>query len=129
MSEEKSNPNLYVVDRRRTERRVLTNVPIEITRVDSEGHPVKEKTFVEDVSDFGCRFSTRKTIQQGETVAVRILDSHGALLPDEEPHYYEIMWVAPKGNGFTAGARVLQGEKLANVKFPPENSSPKPTPK
>ena len=129
MSEEKSNPNLYVVDRRRTERRVLTNVPIEITRVDSEGHPVKEKTFVEDVSDFGCRFSTRRMIQQGETIVVRILGSRGDLLPDEEPRYYEIMWVAPKGSGFTAGARMLKGEKLANVKFPTENRSPKPTSK
>jgi hypothetical protein len=127
--EEKSSPNLYVVDRRRVERRILTNIPIEVTRVDAEGHPVKEKTYVEDVSDFGCRFSTRKTIQQGETVAVRILDSHGALLPDEKPRYYEIMWVAPKGNGFTVGARVLRGEKLANDKSPIENSSPKPTPK
>jgi hypothetical protein len=127
--EEKSSPNLYVVDRRRAERRILANIPIEVTRIDSEGHPVKEKTFVEDVSDFGCRFSTRKTIQQGETVVVRILGSRGDLLPDEVPRYYEIMWVAPKGNGFTVGARVLQGEKLANVKFPTENSGPKPTPK
>jgi hypothetical protein len=127
--EEKTNPNLYVVDRRRAERRILANVPIELTQVDAEGHPVKEKTFIEDVSDFGCRFSTRRKIQQGETVAVRILGSHGEVLPDEESRYHEIMWVAPKGNGFTAGARVLQGEKLANVKFPPENGSLKRTPK
>lgn len=129
MPEEKANPNLFVVDRRRTERRILTNVPVEVTQLDDEGHPVKEKTFIEDVSDFGCRFSTRRTIRQGETVAVRILGSHGNVLPDEEPRYYEIMWVAPKGQGFTSGARVLQGEKLANVKFPAENGKPKQAPK
>jgi hypothetical protein len=127
--EEKTNPNLHVVDRRRAERRILTDVPIQLTQVDAGGHPVKEKTFIEDVSDFGCRFSTRRTIRQGETVAVRILGARGDVLSDEEPRYYEIMWVAPKGNGFTVGARMLQGEKLANVKFPAENGKLKPDPK
>jgi hypothetical protein len=129
VADEEPKSNLFVVDRRRTERRILVNVPVEVTQLDDAGHPVKEKTFIEDVSDFGCRFSTRRTIRQGATVGMKILGSHGDILPEEEPRYYEIMWVAPKEHGFTAGARVLQGEKLANVKFPLENSRPKQAPK
>ena len=127
MPEEKTNSTLHVVDRRRTERRIVSNVPIELTQLDDAGQPVKEKTFIEDVSDFGCRFSTRRLIRQGETVAVKILGPRGDVLPDEEPRYYEIMWVAPTGHGFTVGARMLEGEKLASVKFPPENVSLKQT--
>jgi hypothetical protein len=129
VAEEKANPNLFVVDRRRTERRIQADIPIEITQYDEEGRQVNERTFIEDVSDFGCRFSTRRTIRQGETVTVKILGPHGNLLPDEEPRYYEIMWVAPKVHGFTAGARMLQGEKLANAKFPAGNGKLKQAPK
>ena len=80
-----------------------------------------ERTFIEDVSDFGCRLSTRGQVKQGDTVAVKILGRYGNNLMDEEPRLYEIMWVAPKGHGQTVGARILQGERLANTKFPKED--------
>jgi hypothetical protein len=35
------------------------------------------------------------------------------------------MWIATKDHGFTVGARLLQGEKLANAKFPPEKGRQK----
>jgi hypothetical protein len=103
----------------------LVNVPVEVTEIDGDGQPITERTFIEDVSDFGCRFSTRGPVKQGDTIAVKILGPYGNKLPDEEPRLYEIMWVAPKDHGSTVGARVLQGEKLANVKFPPENGRQK----
>ena len=124
MPEEKSNPNLFIVEQR-AERRILVHVPVEITEIDGEGHNIKERTFIEDVSDFGCRFSTRGIVRQGQTIALKILGSHGNILSDEEPRFYEVMWVAPKERGFTVGARMLQREKLANVKFPPGDNSPK----
>jgi hypothetical protein len=122
--EEKTASNLHLIERR-VDRRILVHVPVEVTEIDGEGHPVSERTFIEDVSDFGCRFSTRGPVHQGDTIAVKILGPHGNILSDEEPRYYEIMWVAPKEQGHTVGARVLQGEKLANVKFPPENGGQK----
>lgn len=125
MPEEKSTPTLHVVERR-TERRVLVNVAVEVTELDSQGRPVSEHTFIEDVSDLGCRFSTRGQVREGDTVAMRVLGPNGADLPDEKPRYYEIMWVAPKKHGATVGARVIQGEKLANLKFPAQNGGPKP---
>ena len=113
----------------RAEKRVLVNVPVEVTEIDDEGQPVTERTVIEDVSDFGCRFSTRGPVKQGDTVAVKLLGNNGNTLPDEGPRLYEIMWVARKQNGSTVGARVLQGEKLASTKFPPENSKQKNGPK
>jgi hypothetical protein len=35
------------------------------------------------------------------------------------------MWVVPKKNGHTVGARLRQGEKLTPTQFPLETSSPK----
>ena len=108
---------------------MVAHVPVEITEIDGEGKQKIEQTFIEDVSDFGCRFSTRWPVQQGDTVALKILGPHGNKLLGEERQFYEIMWVARKEHGSTVGARVLQGEKLANVRFPLENGGQKPNPK
>ena len=124
MPEEKSKSNIFLIEKR-AERRVLVHMPVEVTEIDGAASSMKERTFIEDVSDFGCRFSTRREVRQGDTIALKILGPHGNNLLDEQPHFYEIMWVAPKEHGFTVGARIVQGEKLANVKLPPENGGPK----
>ena len=124
MPEEKSKSNIFLIEKR-AERRVLVHMPVEVTEIDGAASSMKERTFIEDVSDFGCRFSTRGQVQQGDTIAVKILGSHGNILPGEESHFYEVMWVAAKERGFIVGARLITGEKLANVKFPPENGGPK----
>jgi hypothetical protein len=123
--EEKSTATLHGIERR-TERRILVNVAVEVTEFNNDGRPFTERSFIEDVSDLGCRFSTRGPVRQGDTVAVKILGRNGMSLPDEEPRYYEIMWVAPKKQGFTVGARLMPGEKLANLKLPPQNGGQKP---
>lgn len=128
MPEDNNASTLHLLNRR-TEKRILVNVPVEITEMNAEGHSVTERTFIEDVSDLGCRFSTRGPIHQGDTVAVRILGPYGKSLSDEEPRYYEIMWVAPKKQGATVGARVLQGEKLANLKLQLQKDGQSPDPK
>jgi hypothetical protein len=125
VSEEKKNSNLSLVEHR-SERRILVHVPVEVTEMDGARNNTKERTFIEDVSDFGCRFSTRGQLHKGDTVALIILGPHGNILPDEAPRYYEIMWVAPKERGLTVGARLVQGEKLAILKSTPRNSSAKP---
>jgi hypothetical protein len=125
VSEEKSNPGVFLIERRRAERRILVHVPVEVTEVDSNGNPFTERTFIEDVSDFGCRFSTRGPVQQGDTVSVKVLGPSGKTLPDEEPRLYEVMWVARKERGTTVGARLLQGEKLDKLKSLPENGGAK----
>ena len=112
MPEEKSNSNTSLADRRRADKRIPVNVAVEVTQMDAAGHTVTERTFIEDVSDFGCRFSTRGKIVQGATVSVRLLSPNGRPLADEEPRIYEVMWVARKERSYTAGARLRQGEKL-----------------
>jgi hypothetical protein len=113
--EEKSNPGVFLVERRRAERRILVHVPVEVIKVDGEGHSFLERTFIEDVSDFGCRFSIRGQVQQGDKITVKLLGPDGNSLQGEEPRRFEIMWVARNERTFTVGARLLQGEKLANV--------------
>jgi hypothetical protein len=124
--EEKRNPNLFVVDRR-AHKRILVNIPVEVTAIDSHGQLVAEHTFIEDVSDYGCRFSARGPIQKGDAVALKILGPNRIVLPDEEPRYYEIMWVAPKDHGATVGGRVIEDERLATLNFPWAQSEEKPS--
>jgi hypothetical protein len=106
----------------RAEKRVLVNVPVEVTEIDDEGQPVTERTVIEDVSDFGCRFSTRGPVKQGDTVSVKVLGRYRSNLQYEAPRLYEIMWVAPKNHGSTVGARLLQGEKPAKTNSAPGNT-------
>jgi hypothetical protein len=101
------------------ERRILVHVPVEVTKLNGDGPSVAERACIEDVSDFGCRFFTRRALQKGDTIGVKILGPYGNHLPDEESRLFEIMWVARKERGATVGARVLQGEKLAHVKLRP----------
>ena len=121
MPEQESNSNLYLVDRRRAERRILVNVPVEVSQVAGEGHHFVERTFIEDVSDFGCRFTTRNPLQKGDSISVKLLGQVGSNSLEDEPRLYEVMWVAPKEHSYIVGARVLQGEKLAAVKSRAEN--------
>jgi hypothetical protein len=127
--EQESNPNLFLVDRRRVERRILVNVPVEVSEVTDEGHPFVERTFIEDVSDFGCRFTTRNPLQKGDSISVKLVGSVGSNSLEDEPRLYEVMWVARKEHSYTVGARLLQGEKLAAIQSRTENGGPKYDPK
>jgi hypothetical protein len=129
VAEEKSNRNLFVIERRKEERRILMHVPVEVTKKDGEGHDITERTYIEDVSDFGCRFTARGPVQQGDIIALKIIGPQGNTLPDEEPRLYEIMWVARKERGTTVGARLLQDEKRPNTEFAAENGGGKHEPK
>lgn len=138
MIEEKNTSNLHVIERR-VERRILVHVPVQVTEIDAVGQQITERTYIEDVSDFGCRFSTRLPVRNGETIAMKILGRYGNDLPEEDARLYEIMWVAPKDRGYAVGARLLQGEKLdspgvspyrlAPDKFTPDDGGKKHDPK
>lgn len=104
----------------RSEERILVSVPVDITVVDGQTPGTTERTIIEDVSSFGCRFSMRGTVQKGDTVSVLPLATNGKKKPGEQPRLFEVMWVAPKKNGMTVGARLRQGEKLANTTPPPD---------
>jgi hypothetical protein len=90
LSEEKSTSTLHLVEHR-AEKRVLANVPVEVTEINGEGQPVTERTVIEDVSDFGRRYSTRWPVKQGDTIAVKILGRYGNYLQVDVPRLYEIM--------------------------------------
>ena len=127
--EDNSNSKLFAIERRSEARRILVHIPVEVAEIDGDGHHITERTYIEDVSDFGCRFSAHGPVQQGDTIALKIIGPQGDNLPDEEPRLYEIMWIARKAYGSTVGARLRQGEKPANIRFPLENDGEKHDPK
>jgi hypothetical protein len=115
VSEETNKPQVFWVDRRRSERHVVANVSVEVTFETGEGKQSTERTFIEDVSDFGRRFTTKIRARQGDKVALRFVGWGGKIPPEEQAGYYEVMWVAPQTRGFTVGARLAQGEKPVEV--------------
>lgn len=115
MAEESDKPRIFLTERRKTEQRVLVNVPVEVIFETGEGNRVTERTFIEDVSDLGCRFTTRAPAHQGDTVSLRFVGPTDRRMPNEEARHYKIMWVAPHGRGSTVGARLVTGEKPAEV--------------
>lgn len=117
LAEEADKPRIFLVERRRTEKRLPVNVAIEVTFETGEGSGPTERTFIEDVSDFGCRFTTRQPARQGDRLALKFVGATGQNLPDVEARHYEIMWVAPHGKGSTVGARLVRGEKPVEVEI------------
>jgi hypothetical protein len=115
VAEESDKPRIFLTERRKTEQRVLVNVPVEVIFETGEGNRVTERTFIEDVSDLGCRFTTRAPAHQGDTVSLRFVGPTDRRMPNEEARHYKIMWVAPHGRGSTVGARLVTGEKPAEV--------------
>lgn len=125
MAEDKTDSRTILAERRRSERRIVVNVPVEVSLVAPGNPPLTEKTYIEDVSDFGCRFSTHGQILQGNTVSVKLVGPNGRVYPDEEPRLYEVMWVARKEHAYTAGARMLKGKKLDGEKLSSETAEQK----
>jgi hypothetical protein len=110
---------------RRGDARIVVNVPVEIMEVNDKGHQITERTFIEDVSDFGCRFSILGTVKKGDTVAIRLLAQDGKALLDEPARVFEVMWVAHRTTRWVVGARILRGEKFDKVKILQESGGPK----
>ena len=115
-----------VTGEKRREERLSVNIPVEITGIDRVGHLLNEQTFVEDVTEHGCRFGARTRLQCGDIVTVKPLEPGMKILKHEQPQWFEVVWAAYHRKGCTVGTRKVQGEKFATAEFPPPNCSPRP---
>lgn len=109
----------------REEKRVRLHVPGEVTGIDSDGRLFVEQIMIEDLSNSGCRFLACVLLKKGDTVAVKPLVPGKKCVPDEPPQLFEIAWTDNGKPVASFGARRLQGENLATIKFPPANYSPR----
>ena len=110
---------------KRREERLSVKIAVEITGIDRAGHPVNEQTFVEDVTEHGCRFGARTRLQCGDIVTVKPLEPGMKILKHERPQLFEVVWAAYHRKGCTVGTRKVQGEKFATAEFPPPNCPPR----
>jgi hypothetical protein len=93
-----------------------------VVKTDVEGRQVTERSFIEDVSDFGCRFSISGAIAKGDAVVVKVLGLDRRPLRNEPSRQFEIMWVQRKGNNSTVGGRMVNGPNMDKAKLAAENS-------
>ena len=105
----------------RSDSRLRVSVAIEVVKTDGAGRQVTERSFIEDVSDFGCRFSIAGPVAKGDIVTVRVLGSNRKPQNPEPPRQFEIMWVQLSGKHCTVGARIVSGQKMDKVKLAEEN--------
>ena len=114
-----------VTGEKRSEERLSVKIAVEITGIDRAGHPLNEQTFVEDVTEHGCRFGARTRLQCGDIVTVKPLEPGMKILKHEHPQLFEVVWAAYHSKGCTVGTRKVQGEKFATTEFPPPNCPPR----
>lgn len=111
---------------KRGEARLPVNIPVEVTGIDRAGHSLKGQTFVEDVTEQGCRFGARTRLQCGDIVMVKPLAPGMKILKHEQPQLFEVVWAAYHRKGCTVGTRKVPGEKFATAEFPPPTCPPRP---
>ena len=102
---------------RRADVRLTVNVPVEITTIYHKGPTITERTYVEDVSDFGCRFTMQGAIRKGDTVSIRLLSEDGQTLLEGPAKTFEVMWIARGPSIVVVGALILGEEKFDKSKF------------
>jgi PilZ domain len=111
---------------RRADARLIVNVPVEITEINDIGGLITERTIVQNISDFGCRFSMRGAVQKGDTIAVRLLAQDGKTQLDEPAKLFEVMWTSQSGSGVMVGARFLRRENADAAKLPQNSGDTNP---
>jgi hypothetical protein len=111
----------------RGEEGILANFSVELTCFNAEGKMFVEHTRIEDVTSVGCRFTAAVQLRRGDIISIKPLTAGQRSLSGVQPQSFEVMCAAPFGGRWTTGARKLEGEKLANVKFHPANYSPTDT--
>jgi hypothetical protein len=110
---------------RRTDVRIIVNVPVEIRTIYHKGGEITERTIIDDVSDFGCRFTMRGAIQRGDTVAIHLLAQDGNSVVDEPAKIFEVMWIARDASVVVVGAKILGGEKFDKARLLEQSGNPK----
>ena len=123
LPEEKTSSNLRTAELR-SDTRLRVSVPVEVAKAGVDGRQVTERTCIQDVSDFGCRFSVSFVIAKGDIVTLKILAVNATVLAHEQPRQFEIMWAQRNGKTTTVGARMIGGQKMDKAKLAEENPAP-----
>ena len=102
---------------RRTDARLFVNAPVEITNLDATMGSATEQVRIEDFGDFGCRFSMRGPVREGDSIAIQLLRQDGTRALDVPVKFFTVKWVIGGIEISTVGARVLEGDKLEACKL------------
>jgi hypothetical protein len=113
------------IEQRRAEVRMQVDVAVEITTMYHRGGTITERTYLEDLSDNGCRFTMRGAIRKGDTVSVHLLAADGETLSEEPPKLFEVMWIARADSVVVVGARIIGGENFDVSRFAQGSSDKK----
>ncbi|MGH9678938.1 MAG: hypothetical protein ACRD4Y_03225, partial [Candidatus Acidiferrales bacterium] len=89
------------------------HAPVEIANLQAGERPAAERTVIEDVGDFGCRFSLRGPVQPGDVLALTLLARDGTSPLDLPVKIFEVIWVEQGAEKWSVGARAYEGERLA----------------
>ena len=97
---------------RRMDDRLIVNAPAEVTNLRGPDDYATECVIIEDVSDVGCRFCLHGPVQEGDMVAIQLLDRDGTRILELPIKFFEVKWVTRGIEVSVVGTRIVRGERL-----------------
>jgi hypothetical protein len=105
---------------RRAGKRVNLKFPIEVSGFNRLGLLFAESTQTDDISESGCRFSLKESVNRGDVIAVKLLNRKGEHRLAARAELFQIVWRAQERGVWTIGALKLRTDKFWEVNFPPK---------
>jgi len=106
-------------DRRRGKRVPLTYA-IEVSGLDRAGRLFTEHTTTTNISEDGCCFQIKNSLERGDVVAIKLLRCQPEKPLANRSLLFQIAWTARERDGWFAGAVKLQPETIWPATFPPK---------
>jgi hypothetical protein len=103
---------------RRRETRQPRRVPIEVTGFSQDGKFFVEETRTVDVSESGCSFTLKRSVERGGILAIKVLVQEHAGAASGKPYLYQVARAVEERDGWVVGAAKLQAESLWDIAFP-----------
>lgn len=105
---------------RRAGIRVNLKFPIEVSGFSRPGTLFVECTETSDISESGCRFALKETVNRGDVIAIKLLNRQSENGGAARAELFQIVWRACQDEIWSIGALKLRNEKFWEVNFPPK---------
>jgi PilZ domain len=103
---------------RRREARIPLAIPVEVTGFDSHGKFFCEATKTVDISESGCSFALKRSLERGGVIAIKVAVKDRKKKTEQRPFLYQVARSTPEGERWIIGAAKLQPESVWYVAFP-----------
>jgi hypothetical protein len=105
---------------RRRGKRVPLTFEVEVSGLGLNGVPYCDLATASEVSDRGCKLRLSREVKPGDLLTIRVVREGSAGAQQESPFLYQVVWVDPGLDRWTAGLAALEPGNPWRMKFPLE---------